>query len=536
MANVVLKDKQDRPKIYSGVEKVSILTEAGTPTVFISENKIDEMTAEKLSELTVNEDGVYTPTAPNIGFKKVTVTVDNSGSSNIVNGGYTVKFVVKDSLYAVLSVTAGQSLNSPTVPKASGQYFTGWFTEAIEGQKISFPYKPTADITVYAHFSEQVIVGITGLDNDDDILTLTDDIAGLEGYTEQQAGDYVSVSSPLSEYFPFNEIEEYTDEFGNAFVKFPKIWMKWLNNTEGDISGYKFSNCQADDEFFVPDAFLNPKYVTTDEYLPYFALGKYEMSLTNNKGFSKSGTNVNLLTSRDTARYCARAAYGDASNLYNGYQMIDYSQLIVYNLLCMMFFQHSNIQYVYGGRTGSGTVPSWDKASITGTCDGVSGMNGWNVATDCVKMLGVENPYGNIDKWVDGILLAGINSSSDQCQIIRYPQFFQDKYSPDHSLPLVTYGYGVDDYLKNIGISSNDKTKSYIVVRGLKDYYTGAFGDYLYFQAPSGKYGVAISGGGYSDKGKAGLWNLTLKPTIGEKVDAGSRLAYRPINDALTTN
>ena len=58
---------------------------------------------------------------------------------------------------------------------------------------------------------------MTGLTNEDGILTFTDDIAGVGAYTTSKEGDYVSVTNPLSDCFPFDQISEFTDAEGNVF-------------------------------------------------------------------------------------------------------------------------------------------------------------------------------------------------------------------------------------------------------------------------------------------------------------------------------
>ena len=329
-----------------------------------------------------------------------------------VEGGYTVTFVANGSNFEVCSVVAGKSVARPNMPTSEGQFFNGWYTDATGGTEVTFPYTPTQDTTLYARFSDLIIVGVTGLTNEDGILTLTDGIAGVGTYTTSKEGDYVSVTNPLSDYFPFDQISEFTDDEGNVFVKYPQLWMKWELDASGNINGYKFSNGNAGEGYFIPDAFLDPRNTANDAYLPYFALGKYEMSGSSAKGFSKTGQQLLAGITIGNASGAARA-YGDNTNLYKGYQQLDFAQYTLYNLMCMMFYRTSNIQKVYEGLVNAGTE------ARTGTCDGVTGMNGWNISTHCVKMLGIENPYGNLFKWCDGITF-----SSNTVYAERYPQHY----------------------------------------------------------------------------------------------------------------
>ena len=494
------------------------LIEADSGYSALSAVIVGAIPTETVTVKSTAEEQIIYPSVGKYADVIIVQSVAESGGGS-VEGGYTVTFMSEGLQYAVSSVTPGQVINRPTAPTTAGKYFSGWYTAETAGLKIDFPYTPTGNITLYAHFSEQIVVGVTGLTNEDGTLTLTDNIVGLEGYTQSQNGEYVSVISPLSEYFPFNEIEEFTDDSGNVFVKFPKLWMKWEVNDSGVITGYKFSNGQADDEYFIPDAFLDPTYLTQDTYLPYFALGKYEMSGSTSKGYSKSGATCLVNVTRANARSAARA-YGSASNLYNGYQQLDFAQFTLYNLLCMMFYQHSNIQKVYGGRTGSGTVTSWSSASVTGTCDGLIGMNGWNTSTDCVKMLGVENPYGNIFKWVDGVYF-----SSATIYAHRYPQQFADSTSNGTALGFSRSTSSA--YIKSFKKGTAVKTQSYMYCAETGGSASQYCGDYCYYSST----GVVLRvGGSWNYASDAGLWYLYG----GDKASSsyshiGARLSYRPL-------
>lgn len=439
--------------------------------------------------------------------------------STSVENGYTVQFMVEGSLYSSVSITAGSVVSRPTSPTVASKYFIGWYNAETDGTEITFPYIPTSNVTLYAHFTPSIVVGVTGLTNSRGDLTLTDSISNVETYTTVRNGDFISVINPLSEYFPFNQIEEFTDKEGNVFVKFPKIWMKWEKDSSGNISGYKFSNSKADDDYFISDAYLNPSDTTGNTYCDYFALGKYEMSGSSSKGFSKSGASCLVNITRADARD-ASCAYGRASNLYKGYQQLDLAQLIMYNLLCMMFYRTPNIQTVYGGRTGSGKVESWSNASVTGTCDGITGMNGWNTSTDCVKMLGIENPYGNISKWVDGVWFEG-----STIYVHRFPQQYTDGTSNAKTLqfdrPMSS------NFVKYLKSGNTPDTQSFAYVSDTTDSFTTYYGDQSYYDS----YGKVLCASGYwINDSFAGLWYLDGSYSASHSFSSvGARLSYRPL-------
>ena len=69
-----------------------------------------------------------------------------------VSGGYTVTFVAEGNTYSIISVTAGSAIKEPIPPEVTG-VMTGWSTDETGTNLVSFPYTPTADITLYAKVS-----------------------------------------------------------------------------------------------------------------------------------------------------------------------------------------------------------------------------------------------------------------------------------------------------------------------------------------------------------------------------------------------
>ena len=69
-----------------------------------------------------------------------------------ISGGYTVTFVAEGNPYSIISVTAGSVIKEPIPPTVTG-VVTGWSTDEAGANLVSFPYTPTADITLYAKVS-----------------------------------------------------------------------------------------------------------------------------------------------------------------------------------------------------------------------------------------------------------------------------------------------------------------------------------------------------------------------------------------------
>ena len=283
-------------------------------------------------------------------------------------------------------------------------------------------------------------------------------------------------------------------------------------------------NAKVDDDYFIPDAFLDPKSYgqTSYDYLDFFALGKYEASGDNSRIYSKTGATPLVNLHRGMARIAARAN-GTGSDYYGGYQQLDFAQLIVYNLLVMMYMRTTNIQKVYGGRTGSVSGHTWTEASVTGTTDDCVSMTGWNQATDCIKILGVENPFGNLIKFVDGIYF-----SDATIYIHKFPQLFSDSSDNGKSIGFdrfTTNGYS--KYFKS-GIVSEEPhndTRGYLFpsdIDATENSYTGD--GYFALDAVLG------SSGSWGTEGTAGIWYLNGSYyEVYGYTNLGARLSYRPV-------
>lgn len=458
--------------------------------------------------------------------KDMAQAINNIQGEAYVSDGYVVTFISDNVNWAAMGAKSGEPILAPSSPKKENKVFRGWYREeGGQGEKITFPYFPNSNEKLYAFFTDQVVIGITGLDTINGTLTFTDDIEHCGKYSiEEKEGGNVWAHSDLDFFFPFNQIEEF-ELNGNIFIKFPKFWLKWIDDNDGNILGYKISNYQPDESYFIPDAFLDPNYTDVDMYLDYFALGKYEASGGASKIYSKSGQlcfkNTTIGKARDAAR-----AHDTTTVLHGGYQLQDYAQSVVYNLLCMMYFQTANIQKVFQGRSKDRGV--YDGPIKTGGCDTIKGLNGWNTDSGAVKLLGIENPYGNLCKWVDGVCF-----ENGTTYIHRLPQFFSN--SLDNSLVFGPTFNQAEGYLAKLKHGSG-KLQSYVFpVELVGDLVTipdheGYYGDYIKLTStlPSALY----CGGVYYSEFQSGLWFLkNMEYSYGDSDPSFTvRLAYRPIS------
>ena len=422
---------------------------------------------------------------------------------------------VSDDFYTYLTANATQQAASDPGPDWANSFIkTASGNKAVE--KVWIKQGSSLNV-VWEKPVTNTVIGFTGLTNSSGALTWTDDIASLQSsapYTTTTSGDYVSVTGALDNYFPYNQITEVEDGNGNTFIRFPKCYIKWTNNSSGNIDGFQVSNTQVDSDYFIPDCFLNPNSVDgTDSYLDYVDIGKYEGSGSSSMVYSKSGA-FPLRNVRRANYRTGCMAYGTSSNYYNGYQQLDIQTFTFYNFLCMLYYRTSNIQSVYAGRTDSNNTSAYS----TGSTDGVTGLNGWNTSTTCVKMLGVENPYGNVFKWCDGIYF-----SSTTMYIHRYPTQYADSTANG-----TTMGYSrpsTSNYVQYLRQGTANTTKSVVYCSSVGA--TTSTGDYYYY-GPASTYVLTV-GGSWRLGDKPGLWCMYAYAVTFRNDSVGGRLCRRPM-------
>ena len=86
---------------------------------------------------------------------------DTAGSYDVfsVSIGYTVSFSSNNSIIQQVSVPVGGTVNEPDDPSAEGYSLVGWYTQSGgQGTAITFPYTPTADITLYAYYVAETFI------------------------------------------------------------------------------------------------------------------------------------------------------------------------------------------------------------------------------------------------------------------------------------------------------------------------------------------------------------------------------------------
>ncbi len=234
------------------------------------------------------------------------------------------------------------------------------------------------------------IYGVDNVGQSTPTLTRTDSAIGLTvtvGTSE--------ITSDFDRCYPWSDMHEVVDEYDNVFIKIPKFYSRITKNANGtykhQISGYRYEGFST--------LFVDGKGNEID----YVLVGKYEASGTSTKAESKSGKTV-LVNITLPAMRTACKANGD------GYQQYDFLIDAIIKELFLIEMATTNSQSIMSGYTNS----SNSAAIATGRTDKIKTASGSEVSnTDgshACKYRGIENPWGNVYKWCDGITF---NSDND---------------------------------------------------------------------------------------------------------------------------
>ena len=325
-------------------------------------------------------------------------------------------------------------------------------------------------------------------------LTRTDDAVGLNvtvGTSE--------ITSDFDNCYPWNSIEEITDGAGNVFVKIPKFYSKITKNTDGtykhQLSGTKHEGF---DTLFKVGA----------KEIDYVMVGKYEGSGSSSKVYSKSGQTPLVSITMDDFRTGCKA-HGA------GYQQYDFLIDLILKELWLVEMATTNCQSImYGYANGNSSKIN------TGATDTVATPTGSPVSnTDgkhACKYRGIENPWGNINKWCDGISFNG-----NSVYVCTEPT----DYSAGKTTGLYEY-YGTR-------ASSNGvvKTVAPLAEGSLIQYVTAVGADESSYYCDQSYQGgtVLICSGSWSYGAIAGLWHWSGNSSAsGSGGNFGGRLCYKP--------
>ena len=309
-----------------------------------------------------------------------------------------------------------------------------------------------------------------------------------------------TIDSGFDSCYPWSDIEEVTDKFGNVFVKIPKFYSKITKNSDGtylhQLSGTKYSG-------------FDTLFKIGNREIDYVMVGKYEGSGSADRVYSKAKQiPLDNITMDDFRNGCK--ANGE------GYQQYDFLIDLIIKELWLVEMATTNCQAkMYGYAKNNSAAINTGETDTVKTPSGSAESN-----TDGIhacKYRGIENLWGNIYKWCDGISFSG-----SSVYVCTEPT----AYSAGKTTGLYQY-YGTR-------ASSNGyvKTVAPLAEGSLIQYVTAVGADESSYYCDSSLQGGTVlgCGGFWGSYANAGLWDWYgdfSASTLGSFI--GGRLCYKPI-------
>lgn len=328
-----------------------------------------------------------------------------------------------------------------------------------------------------------------------------------------------SGSSPFDSYMPWMGMEEYniintsgkvlnkkgesgftrTNISVPVMVKIPEFYYKI--ERVGSIFRYYVADGPVDGLSLHPGS--------GDNYLGRYEAGEASSGTMGLILASYSGTTPSVSKTRSTFRDYAR-------NMASGFQLRDIAAWCAYDLLYLVEYADWDSQKKIG--QGLSNNPSVNKTGLTDAMVYHTGRahSGDNAA---VQYRGVENPWGNVREWVDGI-----NFQNRTAYICTDPTKYADDTTANYTSTGVTLS-STTGWIKGLGLST-DFPWAYLPNEpgGSSTTYIP---DYMY---SGGGWRVLNVGGSYSKRLNGGQFYFDASNTSSDKnSDLGARLQFREV-------
>ncbi|MEG2379052.1 MAG: hypothetical protein RSB77_02410, partial [Bacilli bacterium] len=173
----------------------------------------------------------------------------------------------------------------------------------------------------------------------------------------------------------------------------------------GNIWEWRISKVKKDNEYYLPACFYDE---VNSKEMPYILVGKYDASETGGKLESKTG--VKPLPRKDINTF---RNYAKANNVNDktGYQLLDIHAVDVIQVLFYIEFATLNSQTKMQGYANANT-----ESIVNGTTDAVTASSGsindLKNGKNAMKYRGIENIYGNIWQFIDGVNIDNVDATT----------------------------------------------------------------------------------------------------------------------------
>ena len=327
-----------------------------------------------------------------------------------------------------------------------------------------------------------------------------------------------SGSSPFDNYMPWMGMEEYniintsgkvlnkkgesgftrTNVNVPVMVKIPEFYYKIEKS--GSIFRYYVSDGPVDGLSLHPGS--------GDNYLARYEAGEASSGTMGLILASYSGTTPSVSKTRSTFRDYAR-------NMASGFQLRDIAAWCAYDLLYLVEYADWDSQKKIG--QGLSNNPSANKTGLTDAMVYHTGRahSGDNAA---VQYRGVENPWGNVREWVDGI-----NIGERSVYICTDPENYVDNTATNYTYSNIQLSKS--GWIKGLGLSTNFPWAYLPNESGGSS--TTYIPDYMY--SSTGWRGLYV-GGNWSERLNAGLFCFIASSSSSfTSSDLGARLQFREV-------
>lgn len=343
--------------------------------------------------------------------------------------------------------------------------------------------------------AEAKIWGVSGLGNSNPTLTRTFDNVGKTYNINSSAG---TITTDFDTEFNFETVVQ----DGNTMIKIPTFYKRFDTITDNQITAFSISKTKVNDDFIPYPCFV--KQDGSGDVMPYILISKGKATGTSSKATCVSGAKPLVNLTRAQARTAARANG-------TGWQQFDWMMVqLIRDLFCVVFAT-TNSQSIFLGRTTGFS----EAASVGGTWN-ISTPCGWNTSTMQNRFFGVEDIFGNVNDWCDGVTF----SDSTVYSTVN-PSLFSDSTSNMINSGTRPTSNG---YVNKLNYSAAQPFMNYVsTASGSNNTY---YADKSWYN--SGNAIVAL-GGAWDNGVTSGLWCLfgevfsfTTYSTL------GMRLIYRP--------
>lgn len=320
----------------------------------------------------------------------------------------------------------------------------------------------------------------------------TNDAIGLEA--NRQVGT-TSVRNDFDSIYPWSDIISYNYDTGTKQVTATYgesgFTFKPTGNIEvlTKIPEFYYKREQKDGyEYIYISNGQQEGYIRSEE----FSVGRYTMSGDTTRVHSRSGASP--LSGIDLTHLRTYA-----NNLGSEFGLLDYHYFILQLLYLVEYADYNSQAKLGAGVSGS------SRPATSGQCDVLGMKSGTGIGISSIIYRGIENIYGNMNQYIDGILIQNYQT---------YICYDKSRYASTLNSCYQRVGYvnakTSDVYISKLGYDSNHPLVAFPTETNGRNstYITDAY------ESASG-INIATVGGTYNDSGvnDIGMWNWILRFT-----------------------